>query len=65
MVELEKRLLTGKIVLIGPVSDIIVLTEFGLLTVIGKWLLKVKLELRGKGSFTDKVLGIIGPLKLV
>ena len=55
MVELEKRLLTGKIVLIGPVSDIIVLTEFGLLTVIGKWLLKVKLELRGKGSFTDKM----------
>ena len=36
MMELEKRLLTGKIVLIGPVSDIIVLTELGLLTVIGK-----------------------------
>ena len=34
MMELEKRLMTGKIVLIGPVSDI-VLTEFGLLTVIG------------------------------
>ena len=36
MMELEKQLLTGKIVLIGPLSDIIVLTWLGLLTVIGK-----------------------------
>ena len=66
MMELEKQLLTGKIVLIGPLSDTIVLTELGLLTVIGKWLLKGEMVQRGLGLFTDnKVLWIIGPLQLV